>query len=231
MKPLARLLTALLALVPALAIGETLQIRLDPLLNARIVTVVSTGQLVPWSDALDGVTSGEATEAAAQKIGEPFMQALPDDGVFPATAQHPRVELLFTNASATGNQVRRSLAADEYTVVTPSRRYRQLWIFVMSGMGESTLHLSLNYADGTVTKRVLIVPDWYCSVSDGDARRINLATNLGKWSKDNHLMEKDHHYLHGVDLAPDSRRELVKVMMTKSAPGVLTLWGITGVTN
>jgi hypothetical protein len=206
------------------------QIDVQSLLNARIVTTLTDGRLVPWRDSLDGSTSGEATLAAATKIGEPFSRALPDDGLFPARGDRPRVELHFTNTDGTGNQVRRSLAADEYTIPVPSHAYRQFWIFLMSGFGESTLHVRLAYTDGSAEVRDLVIPDWYFPVPAGDARRVNLADDLGKWNQANHLMEKDHHFLHGFDLAPDPRRVLAAVTITKLPKAVLTLWGAVGVT-
>lgn len=211
--------------------GSTLQVDLRLLLNARIITTLTGDQLVPWRDALDGVTSGEATLAAARRIGAPFAQALPDDGIFSATDRHPRVELFFSNADGTGNQVRRSLAEDAYTLVPPPRAYVQFWIFVMSGNGESKLRVHLLYAAGADEVRELIVPDWYFPIRDGEAHRINLAENLGKWSSANQLMERDHHFLHGLELRPDRLRVLVGVRVEKAAPAVLTLWGATGVTQ
>jgi hypothetical protein len=220
----------LLVSVPAaFADATTVQIALGPLLNARIVTTLTAGRLVPWRDALDGVTSGEATRAAALRIGQPFARALPDDGVFPATDQHPEVRLAFSNAEGGADQVRRSLAQDAYTIAVPPGRYGQFWIFVMSGNGESTLRLRLSYADGPGEVSDLVVPDWYFPVKDGEAGRVNLASDLGKWSSANQLMEKDHHYLHGFDLAPDSRRVLVSVGVAKTAKAVLTLWGAAAV--
>ena len=230
MKPKTVLVTFLFVVLNVLAAAATIQIDLVPLLNARIVTTLTGGQLAPWRDSLDGSTSGEATFAAANKIGESFAAALPDDGIFPATDRHPRVELHFCNADGAGNQVRRSLAADDYHVEVPKQAFRQFWIFVMSGYGESTVQLRLSYADGTEETRDLVVPDWYFPVKDGDARRINLAENLGKWDRENRLMEKDHHFLHGFDLAPDPRRALVGVTVHKTASAVITLWGATGVT-
>jgi hypothetical protein len=134
------------------------------LLNARVVTTLSAGRLVSWSDSLDGSTSGEATLAAAKKINEPFSRALPDDGIFPANGIHPRFELHFSNTAGTGSQVRRSLAADEYTITVPPQAYRQFWLVLMSGMGESTLRLQLAYTDGWVEARDLVVPDWFFPV-------------------------------------------------------------------
>jgi hypothetical protein len=230
----ARLLCAAFLLFAGAACSihaETIQIDLRALLNARIVTTLTDGQLVAWSDSLDGSTSGEATLAAATKIGEPFSRALPDDGIFPATAHHPRIELHFSNAAGTGNQVHRSLAADEYTIPVPVHAYRQFWIVAMSGFGESTLRVRLAYTDGSAEVRDLVIPDWYFPISAGDPRRGNLAEDLGKWNQANHLMEKDHHFLHGFDLAPDPKRVLSAISITKLPKAVLTLWGAVGVTS
>ncbi len=221
---------ASLSLTVAHSASETVQIDIRALCNARIVTTFAAGRLVPWRDSLDGSTSGEATLAAAKKIGEPFTQALPDDGVFPANDRHPRAELHFSNADGTGNQVKRSLAADDYVIAVPSQAYRELWLFVMSGFGESTLKVHLAYADGGEDLRDLVVPDWYFPVKDGDPHRVDLAEDLGKWNAQNHQMEKDHHFLHGFDLSPDPKRVLVTLKISKTAKAVLTLWGVTGVT-
>ena len=205
------------------------QVDLGPLLNARIVTTLTAGRLVPWRDALDGITSGEATHAAAVAIGEPFSQALPDDGIFPETDAHPRVALSFSNAEGSANQVRRSLAADSYVIPVPPARYSQFWIIVMSGYGESTVHLSLTYAEGPPGTTDMVIPDWYFPIKQGTPHAVNLASDMGKWSSSNHLMEKDHHFLHAFDLSPDPKRVLVGVAVSKTAKAVLTLWGATAV--
>jgi len=45
------------------------------------------------------------------------------------------------------------------------------------------------------------------------------------------MREPSHHYLHGVDLHPDARKELISVDVAKTAPGYLVFWGATGVTG
>lgn len=212
------------------ATAATLQVDLTSLLNARIVTTLSGGRLVPWTDALDNAGSGEATCSAALRMGDANPRALPDDGLFPATASHPRVRLHFSDARATGDQVHRSVGRDDFKIAVPPTHYRQLWIFCMSGLGKSLLTVTLSYTDGSSVQKRLTVPDWYFPAQDNDPRLCNLAGNLGKWGKDNRMMEKDHHYLVGIDLAPDARRTLTGVRIEKSDSGVLTLWGMTGVT-
>ena len=221
-------LVFILAALPATA--ATLQIDLGPLLNARVVTTLSDGRLVPWTDALDNAGSGEATRSAALRMGDANPRALPDDGSFAATARHPRVRLHFSDARDTGDQVHRSVGRDDFKIAVPPTHYRQLWIFCMSGLGKSLLTVTLSYADGTSVRERLTVPDWYFAAPDNDPRLCNLAGDLGKWGKDNRMMEKDHHYLVGIDLAPDARRTLTGVRIEKGDSGVLTLWGVTGVT-
>jgi hypothetical protein len=218
------------ALVARVA-ADTIQVDLGPLLNARIVTTLTAGKLVTWTDALDAITSGEATRAAALAMGEPFADALPDDGVFAANARHPLIRLSFSNAEPVAKQVRRSKGEDDFVISVPAAHYTQFWIVVMSGYGDSTLKLQLRYADGHAETQDLHVPDWYFPLKEGDPRGVNLAVNMGKWSSSNHLMEKDHHYLHAFDLAPDPKRMLVSVELSKTAKAVLTLWGATGVTT
>lgn len=227
--PLVLLVSGMLPACLAFSQGRIVQIDLRELLNARVVTTMTSGSLATWSDALDGVTSGEATRAAALAIGEPFAQALPDDGVFEATSGHPRMKLAFSNADGRSPQVRRSLGEDTYTIKVPEGRFAQLWLALMSGYGESTVRFSLHYAEGPDQVFEVVVPDWYFPASATDRRWVNLASDMGKWSSSNHLMEKDHHYLHGFNLEPDSARTLLSVRVEKAKKAALTLWGATAV--
>lgn len=214
-----------------LAMAETVQVDIRPLLNARIVTTLTDGKLVTWRDSLDNAGSGMATQAAAAKMGDAKFKALPDDGIYPANDRHPLVKLHFTNADGSSNQVRRSIAADAYDIAVPSKHYRSLALFCMSGMGASQLTLTLKYADGSTETRQIEAPDWWNTMPKEDSLRYDLGSDMGKWDDKNKLMETDHHYLTGLELRPNPSKALTLVRLEKTAPGVLTLWGVTGQTE
>jgi hypothetical protein len=65
----------------------------------------------------------------------------------------------------------------------------------------------------------------------GDTNIFSLATDLAKWDAAGRMAERDHHYIHGVELHPDARRNLVSIQVLKTVPGYLVFWGATGVTT
>jgi hypothetical protein len=212
---------------PAFA-SQTVQIEVQSLLNARPVTILNGGKLVAWTEGLDGAYSGEATTAAAKLMGDAVPKALPDDGRFPATAKHPEVILHFSNEDATGMQVRRSMGADTFSFAVPAGRYSRMSLFCMSANGSSNLTVQLFYGQDVETRN-LTVPDWYNLLPEGDPVRYYLAYDLAKWTKDNKKSEPDHHYLFGLDLAPDAGKTLTRIKLGKGPGGALTFWGATGV--
>ncbi len=207
--------------------GATVQFEMGGLLNARPVTTVSNGKLVPWVESLDGTGSGEATMAAGKLMGDALPKALPDDGRFPANDRHPEVLLHFSNSDATGKQVHRSLAADTFSLPAVPGNYSHLSVFCMSGNGPSSLNIKLIYQDGMEIRNV-VVPDWYTQIAGSDTTRYNLAQDLAKWNQANQKMESDHHYLYGLSLSPNRARILTRMEVIKTKPGVLTFWGATG---
>jgi hypothetical protein len=226
--PLRRLVSIFcLLIVTAQAHASTVQLDIMRLLNARVVTTVHEGKLVTWPDSLDNAGSGEATQAAADLMDKPGLKALPDDGFFPATKQRPEVRLYAANHRPTGPQVRRSVGADHFEIRVPAVNCRQAWLFFMSGCGDSTLHFTLHYQDGTSEKRDMKAPDWWNAADPKDPTQCDLAVDLGKWDNQNRMMETDHHYIVGLDLRPNPKRVLVRIEVEKDAPAVLTLWGAT----
>lgn len=222
-----KILLLLLVCINAVSAQKVIQANIKSLLNARIVTTYSNNKLALWTDALDAGDSGMATQAAVFTTGDKTSIALPDNGVFLADEFHPKVVLNYSNAQATGFQVRRSKAVDSFSISTPKNKYEKAFLFCMSGNGTSTLKVQLNYSDKTFETCDRIVPDWYNELKPTDVNFCYLAKNMGKWSKTNKLMEADHHYLIGVIIRPDETKKLTSVVVNKGKKGVMTLWGVT----
>ncbi len=71
------------------------------------------------------------------------------------------------------------------------------------------------------------MPDWFNPVNEQD--RYILADDLDKWDKANNRTELRHHYIFGFNLHPDANRQLKQIKISKTAAGMLTFWGATGV--
>src|ERR1700722_14135465 len=70
--------------------STTVQVDVNKLLNARVVTTLTAGQVIPLQTSIDGA-GGIATQAAAIALNGKAETAVPDDGTFPANADHPEV--------------------------------------------------------------------------------------------------------------------------------------------
>ncbi len=208
-----------------------IQVDVRSLLNGRAVTTLTDGKLVPWTKGIDGagLADGYLTAEAAIANGDAKALALPGNGCFPATPSHPLVKLNFSNADGTGPQTRSVVGAGEFSFSVSRGRYQQLQVFLTSAEGPAQLSFKLVYADGTVEQRARLLPDYYNEAPAGDPTIFTLIANLPKWNATGRMTERDHHNIHGVNLNPDNRKELLSVQVSKTAPGYLVFWGATGV--
>ena len=206
---------------------EIVQIDVQDVLNARVITVVKDGAPVPLSDDIDGA-GGLATKAASTLMGNKDAHPLPDDATFSATDHHPRVVLHYINGDTTAMQARRMQGEDAFFFSVPPGHYTHLHVFCTSGWGASQIQVKLLYADQPVERRSLEVPDWFWELKPDDALRSYLASNLGKWNKKNEMVEQEHHFIFALDLTPSSEKVLTRVGIHKLQPGLLGFYGATG---
>lgn len=216
----------------SLQASEVIQIDVRPLLTGRAVTTLADGKLVHWTEGVDGGGRGDGymTREASAANGDTNTLALPGNGVFEATATLPMVRLNFSNDDSKGLQTRGVQGAGSFTVSVPQKHYQRMLLFMTSSEGPSQLHFKLTYADGAAEERDVLLPDYYFDAPAGDTNVFSLAKNLPKWDAKGQMRERDHHYLHGVEVHPNAAKELVSVQITKPAPAYLVFWGATGVT-
>jgi hypothetical protein len=161
-------------------------------------------------------------------MGNKNPNPLPDDATFPATDRHPLVVLHYANENSTQMQARRSIGEDTFDFPVPAAKYDHLYLFFTSGWGASRIIVKLVYADKSVERRDLEVPDWFWDLKPDDPYRSYLAENLGKWTKDNKMAEASHHSIFSLDVTPSPDKILSKVYVHKQAPGLLCFYGATG---
>ena len=210
--------------------SKTIQFDVKSLLNARAVTTLYQGKLVAWSRGVDDKWSGLATRSAADSMGNATEIALPDDGTFPASGVHPVVILHFSNADTSGNQVRFSAkgTADSYAFEVPENYYSMVSLFFMSAFGQSDFSVEIGYADHSSEVEKYSLGDWANKFPE-DQTRFFLCANLAKWGQDNKVLEKDSHYLSGINIKPQMSKKVVKITINKPSSGTtLTFWGAVG---
>jgi hypothetical protein len=211
--------------------AEVVQVDVRLILTGRAVTTFTDGKLVPWTQGVDGGgrADGYLTLEAAVANGDQHAKALPDDGCFAANAVHPFARLNFANADGKNPQIRSVTGAGGFSIPVPDKRYQRMMIFLTSAEGPSHLRFQLTYADDTRESRDILLPDYYNAPPAGDTNVFTLAADLAKWNASGRMTEANHHNIHGVDLHPDTRKELVSVQMDKTVPGYMVFWGATGV--
>ncbi len=164
-----------------------------------------------------GVTStySFATQSQMQSAGT----GLPDNGSFPANADHPAVQLNWTGSHnallVSGSD------STTYNVPAPAGLYQQFEIYAVSTGGASTLKVALNYSSGS--PQVLnnfMVADWDTSkTAPANPDRFTLIGGLNRWQ----LSPKEQvdkasgakFAIYGFELHPDSTRSLVSVQIQK----------------
>jgi hypothetical protein len=211
-------------------VAAAVQLDVAALLNARVVTTLASGRLVPWSTGLDGEWSGLATRAAADAMGSRARVALPGDGEFPADRFHPRLQLHFADAEAVAPQARyvgRGVA-DRCVIPAGDGCFSRVVLVCTSAFGATAIEVTLVYADGGERRARALVPDWGETIAD-TPERFAVARDLAKWSRDNRELEPDHHALTGVAFAAEPSRRLRVIRVAKPASDTaLVFWGAAG---
>jgi hypothetical protein len=216
----------------ARAHGESVvQLPVDGLLDGRPVSTLTGGAVVPWTTGLDK-DDAFMTMAAAASLHETG-PALPDDGFFPANAEHPEVRLHFSNAAAaTSPQAHLVTAVGSFEIAVPTATYATISLFLTGSYGDAPLAVKLTYADQTTTTTTFTLPDWGtgAALPKGPPRFFNLIAGLHKWNKAGASLDTPSHTITGVALTPSPDRALTTVEITKTtAAPWLTFWGATGI--
>ena len=136
-----------------------MQLPVDALLNARTVSTLTGGVVVPWTVGVD-TDDGFMTMAAATHLGEAG-PALPDDARFPADAHHPDIVLHFSNAAAAdAPQARVVTGAATFQATLAPGAYATVFLILTSSYGDSPLTVTFTYADASTTTSSFTLPDW-----------------------------------------------------------------------
>ncbi|HEY1536552.1 MAG TPA: hypothetical protein VGF76_21170, partial [Polyangiaceae bacterium] len=242
MHPRSSMIPRLIPILSALALSAlarqskadvVVQIPVDALLNARPVSTLTGGVVVPWSVGLDN-TDGFITTAANTFLKQPG-PALPDDGSFPADSGRPEIVLHFSNAAdAKAPQARIVTGTGNFEIAVPHASYSKVYLLVASSIGDSPLTLTLGYTDATSTPLSFTLPDWGTGkpLPANPPIFFNLIAGLHKWNQQDMSIDTPSHAITGVELSPDAAKQLTSIRLEKtSAPQTLAFWGATGIAS
>jgi MYXO-CTERM domain-containing protein len=171
--------------------------------------------------------------------GNPPGGALPDDGTFPANADHPLVVLHFSNtAPTTAPQTFQILAKGMSEVAVPQATYSSMYLLMTSsGGGQPNLSVTLKYADGTTAKIAVPLNDYDVALSASTATVtfFNLSLGMHKWGGASAMYpygapgDNAGHEVTGVKVATSATKELTSFVLNKMDGNQMMLWGATGV--
>ena len=210
--------------------GRVVQIDIRNILDARPVTTLTNGKLIPWTKGVDGggTADGYFTMSAAVFNGDKDPRALPDNPVIAANESHPEIKLYYSNKDSVHKQALGMIGASEAEFAVPKSKYSSVYLALTSAEGAIALHLRLTYTDCTEEKDY-VIPDFYWDIPANDPNFCYLIHNRAKWGNKNNMTEKDHHNIDLLKIHPDPAKTLKSIYISKTKPGYLVLWAAAGV--
>ena len=214
------------------------QFPIDALLNARPVSTLTAGVVVPWT-ATQGVDGngggdGDVTKAVEAKLGQTG-NALPDDGVFPAANGIPEIDLHFSNNNpATSFQAHNAHhgVAASIDFAVPQATYSKIFLVLTSSEGADKLTVTMTYADTTTSMTspfTLADYDTPIAANTAEVSYFSLIS-MHKWTPTNQQTDNAGHQITGVILTPTPTKQLTRITIAKPADGqYLVFWGATGI--
>jgi hypothetical protein len=208
---------------------QIVQVNLDKLLNARVITTQKEGQLQLADHALDNGNSILITKAAAEVSKAGQLNPLPSSSLIAADARHPEVQLHYAEGDSGPQVCRISARAETISCDVPPKHYRQMQAFFISANGPTPIALTLHYTDGSESQCTTRVPDFFFLPKETDTGWFVAVDDFGKVDAKGHKTETNHHYIHGFNLNPDTARILQQIEIQKEPSGsVLNLFALTG---
>jgi hypothetical protein len=227
------------------AYGAGVQVSLASSFNADNVLRYSGGVFttpgISWDNPTPGgsVDNWLVTQSAANQLvlseGGSNPVGINDNGFYPASgARLYDVQLGFTTATPTGTKVAiRSTTAGSFSFNVPGNPYSQFAIFGSGGSGNSALAITLTYSTGSPVVVNATLPDWYsgnpATTAAGAAGTYFVLTPAMSRQTAYSFEDSGYQapspgggaYIYGINLAPDSTRNLtsVAVSYTPSSPG------------
>jgi hypothetical protein len=213
------------------------QIPIDSLLDARPVSTLTGGVVVPWTagQGIDGNGGGDGfvTEGVATKLGYNG-PTLPSNGIFPAAKGLPEFDLYFSDSNpATSFQAHNvhanMVGAIQFAV--PQATYSSIYLVLTDSENADMLTVTMTYADATTsTVGPFTMPD-YDQGLPANTKEVSYFSLFSgqKWSSTDGPNDNPGHSITGVILTPTPTKPLTGMVINKPSDGhYLVFWGAVG---
>ncbi len=196
----------------------TAQIDLSSLFTVDVIISHANGSYDTSQVPVDASGYVLLTQSAEDTLFDAGHTGLPDNGFFPANADHPDVLLGYRNTDFGNNARRLAPPSDAVTIPLPQRRFNRLQIIGISTEGTTTHTATIRYLDGTESAETITYDDWYTTTlgprsyrlidgldraSIGDARAYPYPDLFNR-----------NFAVSGVDLTPNTARAVRDVTIT-----------------
>ena len=232
MKSIQVLLAALCASASFAHAGEVM-LDLSPLYN--IDGVANVGDNTQTSLDVNNVGGNFVfmTQSRATAVAGARGNGLVDSGFFDGEKSHPAMQLGY-GLNPDGNNVLQ-FAGNGPVKFTLAGYYKEIHVAAMTGGGDSSLTLMLNYADGSASSRTAVIDDWYDDVK-ANANTYYLADSLDRISANGAVyQDANDPALFGYRFVVDGSRQLQSVDFmatgTSTFGAHLNIFGATAVTE
>lgn len=212
---------------PVYSASNPVQVDLSSIFNVDTIATSAT-QTYPPLASMDGSGYDFMTETVAESNFDDGA-GLPADGYFASDADHPNVQLAFSDTTTTPNSVILNapptpVASVSFPLtVTP---LSALQLYLTSTEGGSSVSVTLHYGDGTSAVTSFTVPDWFQSGSATTPVFV-VQSGLSRFSLDGDDFSHGA-ALYGAAVVVDATKALTSVTVATTATGGrLVIYGAT----
>jgi hypothetical protein len=193
-----------------------LQVDLSSIFNADTVANSSAqGKSYPPLVSMDGSGYDYMSEAVAVANGD-TNAGIPDDGFYAADADHPDVQLAFSDLGVGPNSVLMNAPSPMVLTVTfpiVATSYSTVQLYATSTEGSSSVTVTLTYSDTSTDVTSVIVPDWGQS-SSAAAPVFVVQSDLSRFSMTDPTDFSDDFALYGITTVANPAKTLASVTVT-----------------
>ena len=215
----------------------TVQIPIDSLLEARPVSTLTGGVVVPWTagQGIDGNGGGNGfvTEGVAAKLGYNG-PALPSNGIFPAAKGLPEFDLYFSDSNPATSFQAHNVHANVVGAIqfaVPQATYSSIYLVLTDSENADMLTVTMTYADATTSMvGPFTMPD-YDQGLPANTKEVSYFSLFSgqKWSSTDGPNDNMGHSITGVILTPTPTKPLTSMVINKPSNGhYLVFWGAVG---
>jgi hypothetical protein len=215
----------------------TVQIPIDSLLDARPVSTLTGGVVVPWTagQGIDGNGGGNGfvTEGVAAKLGYNG-PALPSNGIFPAAKGLPEFDLYFSDSNPATSFQAANVHANVVGAIqfaVPQATYSSIYLVLTDSENADMLTVTMSYADATTSMvGPFTMPD-YDQGLPANTKEVSYFSLFSgqKWSSTDGPNDNMGHSVTGVILTPTPTKPLTGMVINKPSDGhYLVFWGAVG---